>query len=284
MIKRILAILLFVFLLLTGCSNNTDNTTDAETKTGSVSTVTIESTNTSVVDTTEYNVDIYSGDYGSVTLRSISTNEIIFDVVNNASEAVDYRIDIALDGEVIAGYNDSSEMIDAGEQGECVYYITSDLSYTEHKYLSVYGTISLENGGNKFFDVCDIEIGDTENKENIIPSGEEIYSSDNVIVEYTGVDARGVSFTIDNQLDSVISVYFDGLYLNNDTEQDYGIYAISIPAHSKNVLDVNMLSINNEYYDGDVEKISGGMKVSSNGNSVSSLSTLDSFKFSIDID
>lgn len=181
---------------------------------------------------TASNVEIFSDSNITLSLKEIANDGIVFVCKNNTDNSIELFLDVGLDGTAISLWSDTSEMtVAAQETKDCTLH--GEISETEHSLMSISGIIFQNNIEIGQIDLCDLKIGDAENKIDL-PSGEPIYNSDNLSVEYVGADANGINFKIVNNREKSINVFLEELTFNSGSK-DYSGSTITIPAHTQDI-------------------------------------------------
>ncbi len=261
--KRALTFIIGVAMLslMVSCGSTNESTTSSESEQSEISDENFTLSETEQPESMPYDVEVYSDRRLSITLNEISSDKVIFSVSNTSDSSFTLSIYFALDGQVIPGYN-SAFQLEPGETSDLVWQCT--ISNTDHKYLSMYGIVFIDNSSVDF-SVCDLDIGGEEHEEYDYESGTVLYYSDGLTVEFLEPDSTGLNIKIVNNYDEKTSPFFESLYINGDESVNYNGYTCSVPPHSTYIFHINTLDKNNDYFPSDVEYISGVVKFNTNG-------------------
>lgn len=197
---------------------------------------------------------IYDMDNVTLSIEEINHNGIIFACQNNTDKEYHFILNVALDGVVAHVYSDvDGATVAPNEEKRMVF--TGTIEEISHSKLSVSGVGFLNGMGELTFDICDFEIGGEYNPVQL-PSGECIYETPDLIVEYLGPNAQGIQYKVTNHNRKSIVFGADTFKINSE-EQDYGHNVVEIPGHSEDIYTVNILGFNQDYFVSDLQSFEG---------------------------
>lgn len=204
---------------------------------------------------------LYECDKFELSCEKISSEGVEFKCKNKTNEEVKMYLTIALDGTVASLWSESNETTIAPNKSQA-FYMHGSLEITEHKLMSVNGTAFIDSG-NISFDICDFNLGGKENKSEL-PKGESYYSTEDLIVEYIGANAQGLEFKVVNNRDESITFGADTLTINGESK-DYAITVTTVPAHSQDIYNVDILSYNEDYFSNQLTSFEGVLEARIDG-------------------
>lgn len=220
MLKKIITLLLLNLLLLTGCSSSVSKNTNTEVD------ITQNSFNV--------NKELFKDDRIDLTCKEITSDSIIFECKNKTDRDILFNFDISLDGILQSMWSDMDEStVLANETKKFSYYFQDSIENVEHASLSLFGIGFVDGSEYMSFDIVDFDLGGNSNPDKL-ESGEKIFSSDLIDVEYIGKFAQGMNFLVDNKSTESLSLYITDIIINNELD-GYG-NAFSIPAKSKGII------------------------------------------------
>lgn len=254
--KKIISLVLVLCMAITLCSCNKSAENGAQSINSENE---IDSNSCFIVQQT-----VYESEKLVLKCENITTDGIKFECTNKLDEEINIYLTIGLDGIYTGFWSESSDTtIDAGQTKE--FTMNGTVKNCEHAVMSVMGTVFADSGSITF-DVCDFNLGGSENKESL-PDGEVQYSSDDLTVEYVGADAQGVNFKVQNNRKVGINVGFDTFTINGE-DDDYAITVEPIPAHTTGIYSVDILSYNENYFSNDLKSFEGTMKTFIDGEGI----------------
>lgn len=248
-----LCLILSVFSLC-GCEKNSSTTTE---------TAPTENSSSTSKKTFSANRLLYEGANIVLSFNSISYDGIEFEVQNLSESDISVMLSVGLDGIGVSLWSNATDWDIAGGETK-ICKMQGDIVNTEHSTMSLHGTVFKDGTGIEEFDVCEAELGGEKNIEIEFPDGEELYSSDELNVQYIDADAQGLNFLVKNNRDVSITIGFDSLFLNDD-DDDYGIGCIEVPPYTTSMLSMDILSYNSDYFSDNVKSFSGIMYTTIDG-------------------
>lgn len=249
--KKIMAVGLCLMLSvfsLCGCGKNSSATTE---------TAPVENSSSTSKKIFSANRMLYEGANIVLSFNSISYDGIEFEVQNLSESDISVMLSVGLDGIGVSLWGDANDWDIAGGETK-ICKMEGDIVNTEHSTMSLHGTVFQDGTGIEEFDVCEAELGGEKNIEIEFPDGEELYSSDELNVQYIGADAQGLNFLVKNNRDVSISAGFETLTINDD-DDDYSIGRKEIPPYTTSMLSMDVLTYNPDYFSDDVKSVSGIM-------------------------
>lgn len=236
--KKLLCFL-FLFVLLSGCSQTGNNLeTDSEKYMYGESTIIDDS--------------IYNGSLINIKGIEITDNDLIFiNVENKTDKEINVSFNVSIDGYTLGLWNDISEST-VQKKEEKQIALHGDFDGIEHKYLSLSGIVFVNNSGEEIIDITDFPIGEKENRPIDVKEGYKLYENDNIYVEYMGADSRGINLGILNKRNKSIDVFLDKLYVN---EKDIVPTCTTVPGNSWSNFSLDVESYDESYLPDNVEKI-----------------------------
>lgn len=253
--KCLLIPIFAICMSITACSSKTDNKITSD-----------ENQITNVANGSfTVNKQIYDGKLVSLTCQEICTNGILFECKNKSNVDIDIMLDIALDGYMQGLWcNVDDSTIPANETKQ--FIMNGTINNIEHELMSINGTVFVNHTGEEEFDICDISLGGQRNEDNA-ESGEVMYSTDDLVVEYLGADAQGVKFGVTNNRNKTITFGADSFTIN-DNDQDYAMTVTSIVGHSKGTYSIDILTYNENYFSNDLHSFKGILSANIDGEGV----------------
>lgn len=253
--KCLLIPIFAICMTITACSSKTDNKITSD-----------ENQITNVTNGSfTLNKQIYDGNLMTLSCKEICTNGIIFECENKSNDDIHIMLDIALDGcmqGLWSNVDDSTIPANKTKQ----FIMNGTINNVEHELMSINGTIFVNHTGKEEFDICDIPLGGQRNEDDI-KSGEVMYSTDDLVVEYLGADAQGVKFGVINNRDKTITFGADSFTINND-DQDYAMTVTSIVGHSKGTYSIDILTYNENYFSNDLHSFEGILSTNIDGEGI----------------
>ena len=229
--KKIVALLIMVTMLISACGTTT-NKTQLDTA-GSSEPETDVTSDSSLVDSsehTDYNKLLYDGQYVAVTLDALYHDHMEFTVESKLqnNKCSVYLETVALDGLVPPASYSETSWIELNPSDTTKSTINSELNYTEHKYLSAFFQVFDDEGNSaEEISIVNYEIGEKENIEYDEPQEILAYDSATLSVYYVGPDENGVRLRAKNKMDKTVHMVLDAPY--NINEKDVGEYTNASP-------------------------------------------------------
>lgn len=199
--KCLLIPVIIIYMSITACSTKTENNVNSAENQITNGCFTI-------------NKQIYDGNLITLSCKEICTNGIMFECENKSNDDIHIMLDIALDGCMQGLWsNVDDSTIPANETKQ--FIMNGSINNIEHELMSINGTIFVNHTGEEEFDICDISLGGQRNEDNA-ESGEVMYSTDDLVVEYLGADAQGVKFGVTNNRNKTITFGADSFTINDN--------------------------------------------------------------------
>lgn len=244
--EKEIKIFLCVFLLVLGLCGCSDETSASDFADNSAN------------NNGEYSVNklLYEGINIKLSCNKILKTGIEFEIENLSDSEISVSLAIGLDGIRYKAWSDVNDWtIGAHETKVCT--MNGDLTYVEHAYISLNGIVFIDGVGVEEFSVCDAELGGKENFEIEFEEGTEQYSSDDLVVEYIDADAQGLNFYVENKRDVSITVGFESFTMNGEEQISGNV--TTIPPHTKDVFELDILSYNSDYFSSELKSFQGIM-------------------------
>ncbi len=213
--------------------------------------------------TADFVVDkvLYECDEFILTCKTIKKDGIEFKCENETSEELTVHLVVSLDGVTAPLWASSNENTIKPNETK-TFLENGTIENTEHKYMSVDGTVFFENDSVSF-EVCNMELNGNENPAEVL-SGKSIYESKNLNVEFIEANAQGLKFKVENNRTKSITFGADSLTINEET-QDYAMTVVTVPPCSIGYYNVDILSYNEDYFASDLISFEGIFKANVNG-------------------
>lgn len=184
-------------------------------------------------DSFTVNQQIYSDDHLDLVCKSITRDGIVFECKNKTPRDIMSFFDIALDGKLQSMWSDADEStVASGETKEFMYHASDALDHIEHETISIAAMGFVDNTEYLSFDVVNHNIGGKAHPDELA-SGESVYTSGQVDIEYIGLFPQGIEFKVSNKKHASLSLYIDEVMINGDI--DAGGSAFTIPACSEGI-------------------------------------------------
>lgn len=247
--KTVLILCIVSCLIFTGCSSDELQEASKQTEADLLTEETHnESVSGFIVDKT-----IYENENYTLICKRILSSGIEFECTNSTDEDISLFLTIGLDGTVAELWADGYDMeIAAGETKS--FTMHGLVESIEHEMMSVNGVI-FSNSDYSEFDVCDVELGGVHNSVELV-SGEVVYSTSGLVVEYLGADAQGVNYKVINNRTSSITFGAESFTINGD-DTDYAITVTTIPGHTQGTYSIDILSYNENYFSNELASFEG---------------------------
>lgn len=199
------------------------------------------------------NKKVYEGNYISLSLLKIMPDGILFEVQNKSDVVVSPMLDIALDGVGVQLWGNAADWeIPAGDTKQCK--MNGSITELEHQLLSLHGIVFVDHRGKESFDVCDLNIGGDKHPEEL-PTGELLYTSESLEIEFLVADAQGLQFKVANRRDDNITIGFEELSINGNEGRAYNV--CDIVPHSTGIYSVDLSLYHKDYFPDDVKGFAG---------------------------
>jgi len=223
--KNYIVLCMLIMMILSACGAKTEveeqsQLTDDENKTE--------------VSVTEYEKEIYDGEYVTIVCNSIYNDRIEFSVKSKLeNNTVSVLADtVALDGKVPKEYyggEDNWLDIEPGNTALIKYY--AYINYTNHsKMTACFEVFNDEGAGVESIDVVNFDLGEKENQEYEEPKGTLVYDSQTLGILYAGADDTGIRLRISNKMPVSTTIVIDRPFTINGKEYDEHATAMTIPA------------------------------------------------------
>lgn len=144
-----------------------------------------------------YNVEVFDGQYVTITCAEIRNDGVVFDVSSKLeNNSIKVLIDaVSLDGQTptLIGSGSNCVDIEPGQTVKAIY--ESEIPNTDHKIMSALGVVYGENGGAvEDIDVADIDLGGEEHIDFEEPNGKAMFKNTEFEVDYVGTTDQGLLF------------------------------------------------------------------------------------------
>lgn len=203
--------------------------------------------------------EIYSDDHVDLTCKEIDSDGILFECTNKTPRDVELMLDIALDGKLQSMWCDASEStLPAGETKEFFYNANNIIKSTEHKTISIAGIGFVDNTEYLSFDVANYDIGGSSNPDELA-SGEAVYSSGVMDIEFIGLTAQGIEFKASNKTNGALDFFVDDIVMNDNVD-GYGS-AFTLPAHTEGICDHDVINYVDNFNGDDIKKFTANFSV-----------------------